>query len=165
MELGKPGGILDARDDLSKGPVLLITDITLSENNPNNDNHTAGTTFMGQFMDHDMTFDLTSRLGIPTEPGNSPNFRKPALELDSVYGGGPIADPELYERLRRGEYPTKMKVEKLSPDNDFEDLPRDENGTAIIADPRNDENLMIAGLHAAFLLFHNRSWISSPMTP
>ena len=156
MELGKPGGILDAKDDLAKGPVLLITDLTLSENNPNNDTHTAGTTFMGQFMDHDMTFDLTSRLGIPTEPGNSPNFRKPALDLDSVYGGGPIADRELYERVGRREHPTKLRVEKLAPDNDFEDLPRDGNGTAIIADPRNDENLMIAGLHAAFLLFHNK---------
>ena len=68
MELGKPGGILDAKDDLAAGPVPLIVDLTLSENNPNNDTHTAGTTFMGQFMDHDMTFDLTSRLGIPTEP-------------------------------------------------------------------------------------------------
>jgi hypothetical protein len=47
MELGKPGGILDAKDDLAKGPVLLITDLTLSENNPNNDTHTAGATFMG----------------------------------------------------------------------------------------------------------------------
>ena len=26
---------------------------------------------------------------------------------------------------------------------------------AILGDPRNDENLMIAGMHAAFLLFHN----------
>ena len=156
MELGKPGGILDAKDDLAKGPVLLITDLTLSKNNPNNDTHTAGTTFMGQFMDHDMTFDLTSRLGTPTEPGDSPNFRKPGLELDSVYGGGPIADRELYESVGRGQHPTKFRVEKLAPNNDFEDLPRDGNGTAIIADPRNDENLMIAGLHAAFLLFHNK---------
>jgi hypothetical protein len=29
--------------------------------------------------------------------------------------------------------------------------------TAIIADPRNDENLIISGLHAAFLLAHNRT--------
>jgi len=29
MDLGKPGGILDAKDDLSKGPVLLITDLSL----------------------------------------------------------------------------------------------------------------------------------------
>jgi hypothetical protein len=28
---------------------------------------------------------------------------------------------------------------------------------AVIGDPRNDENMMIAGLHAAFLLFHNHA--------
>ena len=38
----------------------------------------------------------------------------------------------------------------------FEDLPRGTDGRAIIADPRNDENLMIAGLQVAFVLFHNR---------
>jgi Animal haem peroxidase len=152
LELGKPGGILDAKDDLAKGPELLITDLTLSKNNRNNDTHTAGTTFMGQFLDHDMTFDLTSRLGQATEPAASPNSRTPALDLDSVYGGGPIADRELYERVARGGHPTKLKVEHGGL---FEDLPRDGN-TAIIADPRNDENLMIAGLHAAVLQFHNR---------
>jgi Animal haem peroxidase len=153
LELGKPRGILDAKDNLAAGPVALIVDPALNLNNPNNDTHTAGTTFMGQFMDHDMTFDLTSRLGVPTAPEQSPNSREPALELDSVYGGGPIADAELYERVRRGMYPTKFKVESGGL---FEDLPR--NGTnAIIADERNDENLMIAGLHAAFLLFHNKA--------
>ena len=40
----------------------------------------------------------------------------------------------------------------------FEDLPRrTSDNTAIIADPRNDENLMIAGLHCAFILFHNNA--------
>jgi hypothetical protein len=153
MELGKPGGILDANDDLTAGPVALIVDPALNVNNANNDTHTAGTTFMGQFMDHDMTFDLTSRLGVPTAPEQSPNSREPALDLDSVYGGGPIADAELYERVQRGMYPTKFKVESGGL---FEDLPRNGNN-AIIADPRNDENLMIAGLHAAFLLFHNKA--------
>jgi hypothetical protein len=153
LELGKPGGILDAKDDL-RDPVALIVDPNLNLVNINNTTHTAGTTFMGQFMDHDMTFDLTSRLGIPTEPGDSPNFRDPALDLDSVYGGGPIADRELYEPVARGRFPTKFKVEKVAPGSLFEDLPR-AGSTAIIADPRNDENLMIAGLHAAFLLFHN----------
>ena len=97
LELGKPGGILDAKDDLAAGPVALIVDPALSQNNPNNTAHTAGTTFMGQFMDHDMTFDLTSRLGVPTEPEDSVNTRTPAFDLDSVYGGGPSDDPELYD--------------------------------------------------------------------
>jgi hypothetical protein len=152
MEIGQAGGILDAKDDLDQGPKLLLTDLTLSANNPNNPYHTAGTTFMGQFMDHDMTFDLTSRLGIPTEPEDSVNTRTPALDLDSVYGGGPEDDPDLY-RIERGHAP-KFKIESGGL---FEDLPRAQDKTAIIADPRNDENLMIAGLHAAFLLFHNKA--------
>jgi hypothetical protein len=152
LEIGKPGGILDANDNLAAGPVDLIVNLELSKNNPNNPGHTAGTTFMGQFMDHDITFDLTSRLGVPTPPERSPNTRDPAFDLDSVYGGGPIADPELYERVPRGRYGVKFRVESGGL---FEDLPRSGN-TAVIADPRNDENIMIAGLHAAFLLFHNK---------
>jgi Animal haem peroxidase len=155
-EIGKPGGMLDARDALDKGPVLLITDPALSANNPNNAAHTAGTTFMGQFFDHDMTFDLASRLGQPTEPQDSANSRTPALDLDSVYGGGPLADPELYVSVdrRSRERPTKLKI---ASGGLFEDLPRHGDGTANIADPRNDENVMIAGLQAAFILFHNKA--------
>jgi hypothetical protein len=152
LEMGKPGGILDANDKLSEGAVRLITEAALNVDNPNNTAHTAGTTFMGQFMDHDITFDLTSRLGVPTPPERSPNVRDPAFDLDSVYGGGPIADRELYEQVSRNRYSTKFRVENGGA---FEDLPR--TGTkAVIADPRNDENMMISGMHAAFLLFHNK---------
>ena len=153
LEIGKPGGLLDAKDNLAAGPVALIVDPALNVNNPNNDGHTAGATFVGQFMDHDMTFDLTSRLGLATDPAASPNSRTPALDLDVIYGGGPIADHELYQSVGQGQHPTRFKVESGGL---FEDLPRQGN-TAIIADPRNDENLMIAGLHAAFLLFHNKA--------
>lgn len=157
LELGRPGGILDAKDDLAAGPVRLITDPGLSANNPNNPAHTAGTTFVGQFVDHDLTFDLASRLGRPAKPRNSPNARTPAFDLDSVYGGGPRVSPELYVAVGQGgrEHPTKFKVEHGGR---FEDLPRDPRGlTAVIADSRNDENLMLGGLHAAFLLFHNKA--------
>ena len=152
LEIGKPGGIMDANDDLAAGPVALIVDPALNLNNPNSDTHTAGTTFMGQFLDHDMTFDLTSRLGVPTPPELSPNLRDPAFDLDSVYGGGPIADAELYEPARNGRYAAKFKVETAGL---FEDLPRSGN-RALIADPRNDENLVIAGLQVAFLSLHNK---------
>jgi hypothetical protein len=80
-DLGKPGGLLDANDDLSKGPVLLITDLSLSADNPNNPTHTAGTTFFGQFVDHDITFDTTSALGVTTDPAVSRNSRTPSLDL------------------------------------------------------------------------------------
>jgi len=149
-ELGRPGGILDARDPLAAGPQALIVDLSLSGNNPNNPSHTAGTTFFGQFVDHDITFDAGSRLARPTEPEAARNYRTPALDLDSVYGAGPVAQQELYE----ADDHVKLKVESGGL---FEDLPRRTDGAAIVGDPRNDENLMIAGLHCAFLLFHNRA--------
>lgn len=150
-DMGKVGGLMDAKDDLSKGPVLLITDLTLSAGNRNNPAHTAGTTFMGQFFDHDMTFDKTSRLGFPTNPTTSPNARVPLFDLDSVYGGGPADSPELYTVAD----PIKFKIENGGL---FEDLPRNPSTkAAIIADPRNDENMMISGLQAACLKFHNNA--------
>ena len=156
MDIGKPGGLLDAKDDLSQGPAALITNPALSVNNPNNVTHTAGTTFMGQFMDHDMTFDATSPLGQPTDPTTARNARTAAFDLDSVYGLGPIGSPHLYDP----KDPVKFRI---GFGGLFEDLPRQmdldgtSNHTALIGDPRNDENIMIAGLHAAFLKFHNRA--------
>src|SRR2546430_10328075 len=88
MQLGSLGGILDANDDLAAGPVALIVDPNLQLVNRNNPTHTAGVTFFGQFLDHDMTFDLTSRLGFPTQPIRSPNARTPFFDLDSVYADG-----------------------------------------------------------------------------
>ncbi len=148
-EMGKPGGLLDAADQLSAGPVALITDPSLSLNNPNNPTHTAGTTFAGQFIDHDITFDTTSRLGVPTNPGGATNTRTPSLDLDSVYGAGPIASVQLYDPSDRAKL-------RIGFGGLFEDLPRTEDNTAVIGDPRNDEHIMLAGLHSAFILFHNR---------
>jgi hypothetical protein len=147
-ELGRKGGIMDANDDLAAGPVALIVNEALNVNNPNSVAHTAGVTFMGQFLDHDMTFDSMSRLGRPTDPHTTPNARRPFLDLDSLYGDGPSASPLLYDPNDRA----RLRVEHGGV---FEDLPRDANGTAIIADPRNDENVVIAGLQVAFSLFHN----------
>ncbi len=150
LEMGRPGGMMDAKDDLARGPVDLIVDLTLSANNPNNATQTAGATFIGQFFDHDMTFDTTSPLGVPAEPRRSRNSRVPTLELDSVYGEGPIGSLKLYDPNDR----VKLRIESGGL---FEDVPRAADKTAIIADPRNDENLIISGLQAAFIKFHNRA--------
>lgn len=150
MELGKPGGLVDAKDNLNAEPADLIVDPQLSLNNPNSPVHTAGTTFMAQFLVHDITFDTTSQLGKPTRPETAPNGRNPFFDLDSVYGDGLDESPALYDPNDK----IKFRVESGGL---FEDLPRDGNNTAIIADPRNDENMIIAGLHAAFLIFHNKA--------
>lgn len=151
LDIGRPGGIMDANDDLAAGPAALITNPTLSLHNPNADlpNGPAGSTFFGQFIDHDITFDFTSTLGVAKNPASAPNGRLPALDLDSIYGAGPVVDQLLYDPRDRVKF-------RLETGGAFEDLPRDATGRAIIADPRNDENLMLSGLTAAFLLFHNR---------
>ncbi len=152
IDIGKLGGVMDAKDPLNEGPIRLITNPELSPRNVDQDvrNMTAGTTFLGQFLDHDVTFDNTSRLGVVTEPAQTPNTRVPTFDLDSIYGGGPSVSPHLYESPDRA----KLRVESGGL---FEDLPRNRDLTAIIADPRNDDNLIVCGLHAAFLLAHNRT--------
>ena len=75
---------------------------------------------------------------MPTAPERSTNTRTPSLDLDSVYGGGPDTSPQLYDPSDR----IKFRVEHGGA---FEDLPRSANSRAIIADPRNDENMMISG--------------------
>ncbi|MEM8922835.1 MAG: heme peroxidase family protein [Actinomycetota bacterium] len=147
VELSRPGGLLDANDPIEVGPVRLITEPELSPNNPDNPTHTAGTTFVGQFIDHDITRDAGSTLGRPTNLRRSMNLRTPRLDLDTVYGGGPAVMPELYDAAT-----LRFRVES---GGQFEDLPRGDDGRAVIADPRNDENMMLSGLQVAFLLFHN----------
>src|SRR5213595_2292174 len=147
LELGAKGGPMDPADDLSD-PITLITDPAKSANNPDNPAITAGFTFLGQFLDHDMTFDPTSSLARRQDPESIRNFRIPALDLDSVYGGGPGVSPHLYDHTVDGGR-TTMLVEEItgSPAKTVDgharfDLPRNSQNVALIADPRNDENLM-----------------------
>ena len=78
------------------------------------------------------------------------NFRTPRYDLDSVYGRGPVSEPQFYDPADRD----KLLVTPNA--NGVEDMPRDGNGRAIIPEPRNDENLIIVQLHKAVAKFHNR---------
>lgn len=161
MELGRPGGLMDAGDGTD--PVTLLTDATLSGHNPNNPELSAGMTFLGQFLDHDMTFDPTSSLARRQDPESIRNFRIPALDLDSVYGGGPGVSPHLYDHdPARGGGATMFLVEPITGSDAVclgggvrSDVPRNSQHVALIGDPRNDENLVVNQLHLAFLRFHN----------
>jgi Animal haem peroxidase len=166
LEVGMQGGIMDAGDDLAAGPKNLIVDPAVNGNptaanpygtNPDNPTMTAGSTFVGQFTDHDITFDQTSTLGVTANPLASPNTRTPALDLDSVFGGGPGLRPDLYVQNPDGSVGPELKI---GSGGVHEDVPRVANGdgtyTALVGDPRNDENIMIAGLHCSHILFYNR---------
>jgi hypothetical protein len=110
---------------------------------------TGGYTFFGQFIDHDMTRDTTPLALAKADPWGTKNFDTPFLDLGSVYGGGPAVDPHLYVPGGGG----RLRID--SP-NGIPDLPRDADGNAYLGDPRNDENLIVAQLHVAFLAFHNK---------
>jgi hypothetical protein len=166
LEVGKQGGIMDANDDLGAGPKALIITPGVNGNptssnpygtNPDNPTMTAGSTFVGQFIDHDITFDQTSQLGVPQNPVSSPNTRTPALDLDSVFGGGPAMRPDLYVANPDGSVGPQLKI---GSGGVHEDVPRVANGdgsySALLGDPRNDETVIVAGLHCAHILFYNR---------
>ena len=59
----------------------------------NNPNIPAGFTYLGQFVDHDITLDLTSLADKEKDPLGIENFRTPSLDLDCVYGLGPGRQP------------------------------------------------------------------------
>jgi hypothetical protein len=115
-----------------------------------NDGVPAGFTYFGQFIDHDLTSDGQP---LPTnfiDPTTLRNGRTAAFDLDSVYGRGPSVDAHLYAKDKK-----RLKVDEKNV-NKVPDLARASDGKAIIGDPRNDENKIIAQLHLAVAKFHNR---------
>ncbi|MEM7347738.1 MAG: heme peroxidase family protein [Chloroflexota bacterium] len=115
----------------------------------------AGYTYFGQFIDHDITFDPASSLVRQNDPNMLHNFRTPRLDLDNVYLNGPEASPHLYERNAKGQPIGRFLIGAGANENE-PDLPRNQIGTALIGDPRNDENVIVSQLQLAFLKFHNR---------
>jgi hypothetical protein len=109
----------------------------------------AGFVYFGQFVDHDMTLDRTALTLQQQDPKGMTNFDTPRFDLGNVYGGGPTANPELYD-------PAKPGYMLLNHHDDLVDLPRDEVGAAFLGDPRDDENLIIAQLQTVFLRLHNK---------
>ena len=133
----------------------------------------AGFTYFGQFVDHDITLDIGSKLDVETDATTINNMRSPSMDLDSVYGSGPALDPFLYEFPTSGS-PTAIKLllgtnQNTGPGGPGSaggsgpmgtpinsDLPRASTNTALIGDPRNDENLIVSQFHHAMLKFHNQ---------
>ena len=118
----------------------------------------AGYTYFGQFVDHDITRDTTPLSDQKADPRALTNFDTSQFDLGSVYGKGPVLSPELYDPAKRGA----MRVTDMGymwdqgGEAEMYDLPRQADGTAIIGDPRNDENLIVSQLQVAYLRLHNK---------
>ena len=131
----------------------------------------SGFTYLGQFIDHDLTADRTAvTLDTHVAPSELLQGRSPALDLDSLYGAGP-QDPESARFYEGDGLHLKMgKTVAAGGDAAMDgfDLPRGAGATAkakrkaVIPDHRNDENLAVAQTHLAFIRFHNRVVDSLP---
>src|SRR5262245_59149620 len=133
----------------------------------------AGYTYLGQFVDHDLTFDKTTvALGTNVPPSELEQGRSPSLDLDSLYGAGP-GDPTSAKFYSDGVHLKLGKTDKIGPPplqaRDGFDLPRvggsgskKKKRAANVPDHRNDENLAVAQTHLAFIRFHNRVVDSLP---
>ena len=135
---------------------------------------TSGFTFVGQFVDHDITFDTTPIDQQEEDPDATTNFRVPRYDLDALYGRGPSQDPQFYDSADRDKF--KLVKTTYNETNGIKglvlaepqavyypkpalvvnDVPRDANGKAIIADRRNDQTIIINQMHVAMQMFHNK---------
>src|SRR5215470_88951 len=105
----------------------------------------AGWPFFGQYVAHDITADR-SALQAHVDPSRLRNARSPKLNLESLYGDGPIGHPFLFQRA---------DAAKLITGPDGHDVQRNAEGTALIGDPRNDSHVLMSQMHLAFVRAHN----------
>ena len=105
----------------------------------------AGWPFFGQFIAHDITADR-SALQAHVDPSRLKNARSPKLNLECLYGDGPVGHPFLFQRADGA---------KLLTSADGRDVQRNVEGTAVIGDPRNDSHVLVSQMHLAFIRAHN----------
>ena len=142
----------------------------------------AAFTYLGQFIDHDLTA-RTDRDGPLTAIGNGepivpldPNLvvatlrngRRPQFDLDSLFGDGPglvSTVPAHHSKTESQALYTDDFKMKVFDENNRLDLPGRKPETdlndkttfpALVSDMRNDENINVSQLHASFLKFYNR---------
>jgi len=130
--LGRAGGLCDCGDE-DDGEASLGTEA-------------AGWPFFGQFVAHDITADR-SALQSHVDPARLRNARSPQLNLECLYGDGPVGHPYLFQR----NDPAKLLLGA-----DGQDVLRNGEGTAIIGDPRNDSHVLMSQMHFAFVSAHNQ---------
>jgi hypothetical protein len=135
MRAGDVGGVCDATR-------------VLAASNPDVDDaaEAAGWPFFGQLLAHDITADR-SPIGSAVDPQALRNARAPMLNLEIIYSDGPVGSPYLFDLADPAKF-------LLAPDGG--DVPRNQQGVALIGDPRNDVHLFSLSLHVALLRAHNQ---------
>jgi hypothetical protein len=129
--IGRAGGLCDC-GDVADAPSSLSS-------------VAAGWPIFGQFVAHDITADR-SALQSHVDSNALRNARAPQLNLECLYGDGPVGHPFLFQRNDSAKFLLGL---------DGADVPRNAEGIAIIGDPRNDSHMLMAQMHLALLKAHN----------
>jgi len=138
------------------------------ESKSSNDQVPAAYTYLGQLLIHEITFTLSNQRHFNALSHETTEYRSAFIDLDAVYGRGPLVDYYFYDQEKyEGRlllfipgYDTKINSNDSDRLKDFStlfplDLPRTEQGTPLIPDKRNDENIIIRQLHLALMCLHN----------
>jgi hypothetical protein len=134
----------------------------------------AGYTYFLQFVAHDLVATSIPFWALVDDPSlGIRNERTSRLRLDTIYGGGPAFNPSAYApddevdtsrtRLRLGRIAKNLPAPAVCP---FRDIARaavsGANGPeleglseALIADPRNDQHVIISQFTVLFHALHN----------
>jgi len=151
--------------DIARAMIRADDGAPITEREPADENPAipAGYTYFGQFVDHDITFDPTPLSAATVDAAARIDFRTPALDLDSLYGRGPADQPYLYDGpfLRSGA-PVDPAGARTGSRHDLFRIPApgqlagERPQQAVLGDKRNDENKIVAQMHAAVAALHNR---------
>jgi Animal haem peroxidase len=156
------GLLMEEQPVISTVPPVATKDDNDRFNENPNPLLTSGFTFVGQFVDHDITFDTTPLSDQQADPNATTNFRTPRYDLDAIYGLGPNQNPQLYDPSDRDKFLldkrpySTIRSDTLKTPGVVYDVPRNAAGKATIADPRNDQTLIILQMHVAMQMFHNK---------
>ena len=147
-------------------------------NDPGDGNIPAAYTYFSQFVDHDLTLEALSAslpelldpnltpMPIPQITSTLKNARTATLDLDNVYSAPAPRDPAAPDKMALGRVSSTgsaaRPLARPAGKGDDNDVPREPRNTdhahdraALIGDPRDDENTIIAQLQVAFLKAHN----------
>lgn len=81
----------EEKANLAKLAGAMISDFDPPKDGPDDEESgiPALYTYLGQFIDHDLTFDPDGSFQKQKDPDATTDFRTPAFDLDNVYGRGP----------------------------------------------------------------------------
>ena len=119
----------------------------------------AGYTYFSQFVDHDLSNNITDVEKLKEDPDASRNARSAKLDLDHVYDGpsGIYESNGTHFKIGLTEE-VVLSGQRAQPA--FDDLPRVYLGgghwRAVVADERADQNMILSQMHVAFMKAHNR---------